>query len=375
MQKLTEQWPHFLPGLNRIIAIGGADDPSAWLALDYVGHGANYVETHLELNEQVAQDILRQQQEKAPFRWLTAGQLPFAMDRSQLPLGQLSMFEEANHLILAIRVSITQKSTPDLFYLFFRSDKSQFGIHHDHQPLDTSQKMIIGQLVHQHAQLYYRSALEMENRYNRLKEHAQGLLNHQISKQKEQDEEKTDWKKHWVLHYLSEISQRDGLHYVYREEALELLLNNSHSMNHIRQAIEDACEFARLLANEAISSDCYIEEQFIKFTSVTTRKVKESPSTQQMTPRMDKTYHLLDRLEEAALKVMEEGQSLTSKQVGLYMDQPITAPAIRDALKKNRIRVLQLFEDFPNRWSCIRHYFRPVTNLYPREFDRQQGIG
>jgi hypothetical protein len=81
---------------------------------------------------------------------------------------------------------------------------------------------------------------------------------------------------------------------------------------------------------------------------------------------MDKAYLLLDKLENAAQKLLQESVQPSSERVGKAMKHPITAPAIRDALKKHQSRVLQLLKKYPDKWLYIRSQFRPVTNLFPK---------
>jgi hypothetical protein len=48
------------------------------------------------------------------------------------------------------------------------------------------------------------------------------------------------------------------------------------------------------------------------------------------------------------------------------MDKQITAPAISDAVKTNKNRILRLLEKYPDKWPYIRKQFRPVLNIMPK---------
>jgi hypothetical protein len=78
--------------------------------------------------------------------------------------------------------------------------------------------------------------------------------------------------------------------------------------------------------------------------------------------RFHRTIQLLNRLESAAKKVQANGNSLTGSAVGQAMDNPISAPAISDALKKHKNKIQTLCKDFPEEWLTIRKSFKPIMN-------------
>jgi hypothetical protein len=51
------------------------------------------------------------------------------------------------------------------------------------------------------------------------------------------------------------------------------------------------------------------------------------------------------------------------------MAPPISAPAITDALSKNRILIRQLITRHPGKWEIIRQEFRPLQNILKPEVD------
>ncbi|MBL6950397.1 MAG: hypothetical protein ISR57_07110, partial [Bacteroidales bacterium] len=55
--------------------------------------------------------------------------------------------------------------------------------------------------------------------------------------------------------------------------------------------------------------------------------------------------------------------SLTSVNVGKEFPTPISAPAITDALRKHKKRIIHLFDQYPEKWEIIRHEFRPIQNI------------
>jgi hypothetical protein len=81
------------------------------------------------------------------------------------------------------------------------------------------------------------------------------------------------------------------------------------------------------------------------------------------TNRYSKTIELLDNLNKAVLSVMEQKQNPTGTNVGKAMRKPISAPAVSDALKNHKSKILTLFENYPERWNELKKYFKPIQNI------------
>ena len=72
---------------------------------------------------------------------------------------------------------------------------------------------------------------------------------------------------------------------------------------------------------------------------------------------------LLDKLEEAAVRVVNNSEDLTGVNVGKACSRAISAPAISDALKKHKNKINTLLDEFPDRWKLIREEFKPLINI------------
>jgi len=77
-------------------------------------------------------------------------------------------------------------------------------------------------------------------------------------------------------------------------------------------------------------------------------------------------------MENAALNVKSKNKMLTSSNLGNEFPTPITPPAISDALKKHRTKILFLFKEYPHRWEIIRSEFRPIQNILNVKPDLKQ---
>ena len=366
-EEMAVQWNNFLPGIDRVIFIGGGEDYGEWVAGEWFRKGNSLHKKELAFPANVTEKLIETRKQKSGYHWISHRQIPFFIKDEEPGESQLSLFDEENYLVLVVRIKSEENRLADVFYLFFRNDKSNFGISHDSSPIDTSQKNIIGTMAANFAAIYNRTVSNKDSELRFVKTQIKELLEYHVNKATKSTEQ-VKWKKDWAEETLFELSQRDGINYVYREETVKLLTENDHPFKKIKKALEDAVKIAKIMA-PGHSGKIFIEPYYIKFTDVTTQhkedKRGENDSEELMT-RMDKAYRLLDRLEEAARNLLENDILPTSEKVGKAMEQPVTAPAIRDALKKHRARILQLLDKYPHKWPYIRNRFRPVTNLLPK---------
>ena len=368
-QAMAREWNNYLPGIDTIIFIAGDGEYSDWTAVEWIRKGNSYNKRELVLSEDMSDKLIRIRKVKSDFQWITKQQIPFYIKNVEHSIGQLSLFNEEKYLILVVRVKTEGQVLSDIFYLFFRNDKSNFGINHDSTPIDTSQKSIIGMMAAKFAKVTYDNLFKAHSEIEYIKAKVAELLKFNAhSRNNSQNRALSEWKKDWAEDVLNETGERDGVNYVYHKDALKLLTENSYSYKTIKHAIEEAVKLARLLTPIDRTDEITVEGFHIKFTDVTVTIGGELSQSDEkaLITRMDKAYLLLDKLENAAQKLLKESIQPSSERVGKAMEQPITAPAIRDALKKHQSRVLQLLKKYPDRWLYIRSQFRPVTNLSPK---------
>ncbi|GEM_PF-1054861 len=377
-EEMAGQWNNFLPGIDTTILIAGDGEYSEWTASEWTRRGDRYNKKELVLSEELSGKLLRIRRNNNDFQWITKEQIPFYISSEEQSIGQLSLFDEEKYLILVIRVKTAGMVLPDIFYLFFRNDKSNFGISHDSSPIDTSQKSIIGMMAVNFAKATYDNIYTNLSKTEYIKTKVADLLEfHSDKRNNSKERALSDWKRAWAKDMIDEIGKRDGVNYVYHDSALKLLTENSYSYKIIKQAIEESAKFARLLSPIDRTEEITVESFHVKFTDVTSgaKELESQSETETIITRMDRAYQLLDRLENAAQKLLKQSIQPSSERVGKAMDNPITAPAIRDSLKKHQVRVLQLLSDYPDRWIYIRRQFRPVTNIFPKNSQLDVKVG
>lgn len=322
----------------------------------------------LHVHEDMVEAMDNHRKEKAPFQWLRPDLLPF-VSRTGFQSMQLDLFSESKYLVLLIRTPGMAQEYYDLYYLFFREDQSNFGVMTGHQPLDTAQKAIIGRMASQFAKLTTKSFLESENRLQWFKERTQSILANNQHLKTEAKSDFLNWRKDWLVDYIREISQRDSFNYVLSEDAEHAILNYAGSFTNLKKNLENCIVYICELQNANLGDDIFIEMSYLLLpTDIKTAPIGAIDSNE-TTSRINKTMQLLDRLENAAQLIVQRGLSPTSAEVGNHMDKPITAPAISDALRKNKVRIVQLFSKYPDSWPTIRQHFKPISNLMAKKND------
>ncbi|MBI9060618.1 MAG: hypothetical protein JEZ14_01435 [Marinilabiliaceae bacterium] len=363
---LLRQWPLYFVGIDRILGFFSISQQGDLQAIEVVKSGSGYKELDLDANEEMVFTMENYRKEKTAFQWLRPDLLPF-VSRTTLQSMQLDLFSESKYLVLLIRTSGLASDYYDLYYLFFREDQSNFGVMTGQQPLDTTQKAIIGRLASQFAQLTTKSYQESENRFLWFKERTQSILTNNQHQKTEVNSDFNNWRKDWLVDYIREISQRDSLNYVLSEEAEKAILKYEGSFSNLKKSLESCIVYICELQNASLGDDIFIELSYLVLPAVKQVISNNSIEMNETTSRINKTMQLLDKLENAALLIVQRGLTPTSAEVGNHMDKPITAPAISDALRKNKVRIIQLFAKYPDSWPTIRQHFKPISNLMAKK--------
>ena len=140
-------------------------------------------------------------------------------------------------------------------------------------------------------------------------------------------------------------------------ESLKKLNTLSTNYKLLDKTIENAVQFIKTTNNQEIPSHLIVDSYLINI------KYIENNETESLQNRYSRTIKLLNNLEEAVQIALENNLSPTGINVGKSMKKPISAPAISDALKKHRSKILTLLEKHPQEWPYLRQYFKPLQNM------------
>lgn len=316
-----------------------------------------------ELNMQGSFDKLTFiQNEKFHYKWLNKSQVPYEMETENT--GQLNIFNEYTFHILLISVPQRVTDKKSLVFIYFKDELDQFGVHHHKASLSTQNKSIIGHLVSNSVISLSNTYWEQEEKFIQFASKSQQVIT-QLSKndkKSSREEEIENLLKGWAYDILEDFCESDGVNYVYSENAIKKIVSFNGEFSLLRKAITEAIDYTRTFNTYLNVTFVTIEEDYINL--VTNMNTISKPCDSLILPqRLQKTHELLDKLEKYAIQVSNDGQNITSYNVGKAMERQITPAAISDALNKNRSRINTLFKQFPVKWNFIRNNFRPIINI------------
>lgn len=359
---------HLLPGLNRVDLYWLNPQRNELMINSITGDDDSLQEIEIPSTNQKNKVIAFRKAMKS-LAWIDPTELPLYSEGNSR---STDIFDEALKSILCIGFESDLDLSPNVFVFYFRKDTSEFGPVSKKSILDTSQKKVIGQLIYNSLKtiLYHHS----ENRNTMMEYNRNIALMMQSQQQKLQEiERKNELLENHLDAVLEEIVAEVKLpedHVVLSEELKDVLRPKAHQRQAVKAAIEEAILFIKTL-NFGIPLDEFV------ITIDHLRNFKQAtPTVQEMKPTNNdsydshtKTYRFLDALENAALKVAQQGGKLTSSRVGGLLQQPVTAAAISDKLKNHRRKILLLLKQYPDNWGIIRNKFRPIINIQEKEHE------
>jgi hypothetical protein len=292
--------------------------------------------------------------------------IPFEIKSKQRV--QLNIFNEFNNNILLIRIPNDYDQQSDLYFFYFNQNLSNFGTVNNTKSLSTENKTIIAHILRNTIQTISLTLRDDKELFAELHENTKSLLTEINSLKEELNTTRTKFNNGFIRlcqNLLLEISQKHGRIYRLSESAIEKLKHFEGDFNVLKNILEKAAHFAESFALDSSVQDILIADFHIIITDEPVKKTKETVSEHpaDLPIRYSKTLVLLDKLENAALNVKSKNKLVTSANLGSECPTPITPPAITDALKKHRTKILFLFKEYPHRWEIIRSEFRPIQNI------------
>ncbi|GAB4316901.1 MAG: hypothetical protein Kow00127_08500 [Bacteroidales bacterium] len=352
--------PGLLPGIEQFIIASQNRDEGWRVRLTRKGSD-NSVE--LGLNSGPAEQRLIALAGESPgARWLNQQQLPFAVEKGATSLKH-NLFDELQHIIMLVNLPGRDDEIAHLIFLFFRADLSSFGISGHNRPLTTDHKTMLSftyeQMFRTIVRQWYedREALRQWN----------GKTTKLISRTQEMKQSWRQMEENYGMslvqlcrHWLKALAEKTGCTARLSDDAISWIKQYRGDFSALEVVIRDAFEYAWYLS-AGLEKDLVINEWHLDLPDR-----KASPEQQVPESRDEKfarTIQLLDRLESAAQRLKQKNEKLTGSRVGAAMQEPVSAPAITDALSKHSGRIKKLVERYPHRWTLIISEFRPLRNV------------
>ncbi len=355
-----------VPGIGKIITIQYSKNKQKTEAYTLLQPSNPLSVQDVVLDDSVLEAIDEFRMRDIKFSWHAEEDLPFNLHKQKIK--QLDVFNELERNILMLGIKNDADKKNDLLIFYFNENISNFAISNSNKSLTPENKIIIGSLLYNSLQML----LDVMRHDRKTLENYNRNVNYVISTMKDAQNANSDFKeKHdnVLLNYAYEILSQSELarhsgKMVLTESAINKIKSYEGEISTLKNIITQAAFFASNLNIGSAEQTIYIEDYHLNFEAA---KADKTQIAAQVNSRYQKTISLLDKLEEAAQDVQRKNKMLTGINVGSACKKAISAPAISDALKKHRSKIITLLKDHPDRWNLIRTEFKPLINvLTPR---------
>jgi hypothetical protein len=355
----------FLPGIEKVVAIYHCTETSQIKAKSFT----NKISEEPAIEDLTINDfdvpVDKMRKAITYFDWFRKDEIPFEVQPKRKH-SQMDVFHELENVILALGFPNESDQKNDVILVYFNQDMSNFGVSDSSKLLTPDHKKIIGVLLYNSYKTLIEhtkaDALALQS-YN---DNTKSLIKKLSRTKEELDKSKFNYGQSLAdlcrLH-LKELSEsHPAFTFILTDDALSKIKTYQGDITELKGIIQKAAEYVSNLYFDTAESDIYITEDYLNFDIHMPHKISK-PQEVQLYDRYSKTIMLLDKLESAAREVLAKNLDLTSANVGNACSTPITAPAISDAMKKHRNKIIHLLNKYPDRWNLIRKEFRPVRNI------------
>jgi hypothetical protein len=359
---ILQQGEHLLPGAIRIVAIYFDDKVNHTTSIENTPSTGAVNE--ISIHKKIIENFRNEGNNKT---WISATELGFINTSGKVK--QLSLEDELDNNSLVLKFKNDYDNNFDVVVIQFNKDKNNFELEANPQPLNTTNKSIIGHLLFNSLQSFisvHKNNMQVFEQIAKSNNSLQGNLSNIKSELNTTQQQLKESLNSVLQQHLSPFEKSTGKKFTLSESAFEKLKQFKGNTKELKNIIEQA---ANIALNLSFSDQVKIESEHILLEQyqVVAKEEKVINSNQEISfNRYGKTNQLLDRYEKAARILLEKELSLTSKNLGLYCMPAISAPAISDAIKKHRNKILSLLELHPEKWSIIRSEFKPILNIHPK---------
>ena len=306
----------------------------------------------------------KMREQKDPFVWLSREEGMLG-NRGGEEIRESDIFSESRNIVLLLRSHNDTDNKKDLFFLHFRGNLSNFGVSRADQVLSTENKTIIGFLLQRFLENARRQSLADHHISEIFNDQVLNLVTHNHQQKKEFDRLQRKYSALLLDHAvkrLNNLGEEYGTTFILTDDAKARIREFKGEQDIMVKVLEEAVTFSYNIYQKEKTNQIRIDDwalNFDKFRSIGSAEER----LPEIDPREAKALDLLDKLELSSEKVLEHNLPLTSANVGHHCPTAISAPAITDALKKHRKRVVLVLHKYPERWPVIRNRFRPLKNL------------
>jgi len=350
-----------LPGIEKVIAIYYCNEASEVKAKTLV-HENTIEDIALDNNDDPI-DKLRKA--TSNINWYSKDETPFEVSRKKKHI-QMNVFHEFENVVLSLGFPNEHDKKNDLLFFFFNKDISNFGLTDSNKILTPDNKKIISFILYNSIKTMIEIFSKDLNALKMYNENTKSLVKRHAQSREELETSKNNYGLSLInlsKLYIKEFSEDNSrFNYILTEDALHRIKKYQGDITILKVIIKQAINYVNNLYFDSKETDIYISEDYLNFESIGAGTATK-PQEVQLFDKYSKTIMLLDKLEKAARDVVAKSMDLTGTNVGGACSTPISAPAISDAVKKHKNKILHLINKYPDRWKLIRNEFRPVKNI------------
>jgi hypothetical protein len=364
---ILRQLPSILPGIEKVVVVHFSPDYNCITSDLIQNENGNYIQDSFQVSDNSAV-FNRLRSDNAPFIWLRKEDIPFEIVAKERV--QLEIFNELNNSILLIRILNTFDNKNDLYFIYFNQDLSNFGTINPNKILSTDNKTIIGHILRNSILTLFENSHSDKNLLISMNENTRAIISERNSLKDELGLTREKFREGLIYlcnSYLADLTKSNRVSYRLSEGALNKIKEYTGDLVNLKSIIAQAAHYAETMnlegdINKVLISDFHIviEEPKVQKEIETIEKIEPIGD---IPVKYNKTFLLLDKLETAANLVKLKNKLLTGANIGNEFPTPITPPAISDALKKHKQKILHLLHEYPDRWEIIRTEFRPMQNI------------
>lgn len=356
--------PSLLPGIEKVVAVYAIPEYSGLTSDQVRNTNGDYVHESIQVTDNPAV-FNRLRTENAPYSWLRKEDLPFEIKSKERV--QLEIFNELSNNILLIRIPNAFDGKNDLYFIYFNPDLSNFGTLHTDKILSTDNKTIIGHIVRNSILTILHNRQNDKELFATLNENTRSMIRERNFMRDELDHTGKKYQEGMIRlcnSYLVDLSKINNVNYRFSEEALKKIREYTGDIGNLGPVITQAARYAETMNLEETTDNVLISDIHIVMEDKKEPRQRGPVEPVGDVPvKYNKAFLLLDKLENAAVHVKSKNKLLTGANIGNEFPTPVSPPAITDALKKHRQKILFLFHEYPDRWGIIRSEFRPVQNM------------
>jgi len=357
--------PTLISGVVKVIAVHFSPDSQSIISDLLKRESGEFVLESYKVSD-YSSLFNRLRSENAPYTWLRKEDLPFEILSKEKV--QLEIFNELNNSILLIRIKNQFDQKNDLFFIYFNQGLNNIGSINLNKVLSTDKKTIIGEILRNSMLILLENSKKDKDLFETLNENTRAMIKERNIINNEIEITRDKYQHALIFlgkSYLIDLYKNTGITYSFSESTIKKIRNYNGDISDLKTIILKAVNYAEAMNLGGSSNNILIEDFHLVIDESNDRQQKKLTQQVGDVPvKYLKTYLLLDKLESAAQRVKSKNMLLTGSNIGKEFPTPITPPAISDALKKHKQKIVFLLKNYPDHWEIIRTEFRPMQNIF-----------